>query len=86
MLVALDGERVIANGIIELERAERYNHRKTLTITVLREFFGRGVDSCLMEVMIDFASERRLGVLSLKVRSNNLRAVSLYKKYCFARV
>ena len=38
MLVALDGDRVIANASLEANRVQRYSHRSELSITVLREY------------------------------------------------
>jgi ribosomal-protein-alanine acetyltransferase len=81
MLVALDGGKIVGNGIIECERAKRYSHRATLSITVLRDYWGRGIGSRLMDMMIKFSREHNIDVISLEVRSDNLRAVSLYEKF-----
>lgn len=86
MYVALDGEKIIGNGIIEHERAKRYTHRATLSITVLRDYWGRGVGSMLMEMMIDFSRESGTEVISLEVRADNERAIALYKKYGFETI
>jgi ribosomal-protein-alanine acetyltransferase len=83
MLVALDGGVIVGNGIIETERAKRYSHRATLSITVLRDYWGQGIGSRLMQMMIDFSKEQGIAVISLEVRADNERAVALYKKFGF---
>ncbi len=86
MLVALDGGKIVGNGIIECERAKRYAHRATLSITVLRAYWGQGIGSRLMEMMIEFSKSAGIKVISLEVRSDNHRAISLYERFGFERI
>ena len=86
MLVALDGDVIVGNGIIETERAKRYSHRATLSITVLQKYWGFGIGSRLMQMMIDFSREQGIAVISLEVRADNDRAVALYKKFGFETI
>ena len=86
MLVALDGDEIVGNGIIETERAKRYSHRATLSITVLRNYWGQGIGSRLMQMMIDFSRAKGIAVISLEVRADNDRAVALYKKFGFETI
>jgi len=86
MLVALDGDTVVGNGIIEREKIKRYSHRAELSITVLKDYWGRGIGSRLMEEMVDFAKKTDVHTISLVARADNQRAISLYKKFSFSRV
>ena len=86
MFVALVGELVVGNAIVERNRIARYKHRAEISITVLKEFWGRGIGSHLMQMMIDFAKETGVEILQLEVRGDNARAISLYKRYGFSRV
>lgn len=86
MLIALDGERVVGNGIIECEKIPRFSHRAELSITVLEEYWGRGIGTALIERLIAEATERRISVIDLNVRADNKRAISLYKKFGFEKV
>ena len=86
MLVALDGDRVVGNGIIEREKIKRFSHRAELSITVLREYWGRGIGTRLMEMMIDFCKSSGVHSISLYVRADNIGAISLYKKFGFETV
>ena len=86
MLVALDGDKVVGNAIVERNRVKRYNHRAEISITVLRDYWGQGIGSRLMEMMIDFAKSVKIESLYLEVRKDNERAISLYKKYGFEEI
>ena len=86
MIVALDGDRIVANASIERNRIPRYSHRAELSITVLRDYWGRGIGSRLMEMLIDFAKESGVEIISLDVRADNERAKALYKKFGFKTV
>ena len=86
MFVACDGEKVVGNAIVERNRILRYNHRAEISITVLKEYWGCGIGSALMEMMIDFAEKTGIEILYLEVRSDNQRAVKLYEKYGFSQI
>ena len=86
MLIALDGEKVVGNAIVERNRVERYNHRAEISITVLKDYWGHGIGSRLMEMMIDFSRKTGIEILYLEVRSDNTRAVSLYEKFGFVKI
>ncbi len=83
MLVALDGDRIVANASLEANRIERYSHRSELSITVLKEYWGMGVGSRLMEEMIKFAKTAGTEIIYLEARADNKRAITLYKKFGF---
>jgi ribosomal protein S18 acetylase RimI-like enzyme len=86
MLVALDGDKIVGNGIIEREKIKRFSHRAELSITVLRDYWGRGIGSHLMEMMIDFCKNSGVHSISLYARADNTAAVSLYRKFGFETV
>ena len=86
MLVALDGARVVGNAIVERNRVERYHHRAEISITVNKEYWGKGIGSKLMEMMIDFARNVGIEILYLEARADNERAIKLYKKYGFCEI
>ena len=86
MLVALDGDKIVGNAIVERNRVARYHHRAEISITVIKEYWGRGIGSRLMEMMIDFAKSTGIEILYLEVRADNERAIRLYKKYGFVEI
>lgn len=84
MLLATSGNTVVGNAVLEHERIPRYAHRATLSVTVLKEFWGRGIGKRLLEILIDHAGRVGTSVISLEVRVDNERAISLYKKMGFS--
>lgn len=84
LLVALDGERIIGAGNIRADFEERTEHIGEVGICLLKEYWGLGIGSYLLEEMILWAENS--GVirrLELRVQVDNLRAVALYKKMGF---
>ena len=70
MLVACDGDIIAGNAIVERNRVERYKHRAEISITVLKDYWGRGIGSSLMEMMIDFAKKSGLEILFMILNIN----------------
>lgn len=81
--LALDGNRIVGNACVNGSGNPRFRHRRTLAITVLRDYWGQGIGSGLMEQMIAFSTETGAEQLSLEVRSDNERAKALYRKFGF---
>ncbi len=86
MLIALDGETIVGNAILERNKVLRYSHRAELSITVLRDFWGRGIGKKLMSMLLDFAKEHDIEIIYLEVRSDNVRAISLYTSFGFEKI
>lgn len=86
MLVALDGDMIVANASIEGDRRERYSHRAELSITVLKEYWGKGIGSSLMRKLVEFSREASYKSIYLDVRADNERAISLYRKFGFEKL
>lgn len=86
MLIALDGDMIVGNAIVERNRVERYHHRAEISITVIKDYWGRGIGSRLMEMMIDFAGSVGIEILYLEARADNERAIKLYEKYGFCEI
>lgn len=81
--LALDGERIVGNACVDGNGNPRFRHRRNLAITVLRDHWGQGIGSCLMEQMIAFSRATGAELLSLEVRADNERAKALYRKFGF---
>ena len=81
--LALDGEKIVGNACVDGSANARLCHRRNLAITVLRDYWGRGIGTGLMEQMLDFCRESGAELASLEVRSDNERAKALYRKFGF---
>lgn len=64
---------------------KRIKHRITLGISVLKEYWGSGIGSRLMEEAINFSKNNGFKKIELEVRIDNSRAIKLYEKYGFEK-
>ena len=84
MITAFDGDKIIASADLRTVGArQRVRHRCDMGITVLKEYWGVGLGSALMEAVIDCARKMGYEQLELEVITGNRRALSLYLKYGF---
>ena len=87
LLVGVVEGRIICVGSLTAPTRERIAHQCNIGMSVLKEFWGFGVGSHLMAALIDFAkSTRKLEIIHLMVRSDNERAITLYKKMGFQEI
>jgi len=86
-LVALEDNKLIATASFVGYTRERIQHRGEVAITVLKSHWGKGIGSKLLEILIDFAKNKaKAQIVSLEVRSDNYRALKLYRKYGFMSI
>ena len=84
-LLALEGEKIIGSLGVDTPIFERLSHRGELGISVLKECWGQGVGSALLEAMLSWihACPTGLRKIDLTVRADNERAIALYRKFGF---
>ena len=79
--------RIIGDASFSSSPRERIKHRGEIGISVVRDYWGKGIGSKLMEEVIDFAKNvADCEIIHLQVRSDNERAIGLYKKYGFEKI
>ena len=84
MFVVKKEDEIIGNAYIHVNPRERIRHKAEIAISVLKEYWGKGVGSLLMENLIDYAkSTAFIETIYLEVVSENLRAIRLYEKFGF---
>ena len=76
-----NNELVGTGSISSLKR--RMNHRAELGLSVVKAEWNNGIGSMLMERLIEYARKNGIEIINLEVRSDNTRAIHLYKKYGF---
>ena len=80
-----DGE-IIGNSSFS-SLSGRYSHRGEISVTVLKQYWNCGVGSELIKQAIKFAKEcSEIEVISLEVRSDNISAIALYRKFGFEQI
>ena len=85
MLIAKEDGRIV--GTCDLHRlARRMSHRGEISVSVLREYWNRGIGTLLMGRILDFARCNEFSVIDLQVRSDNAAAIRLYEKYGFEKI
>lgn len=80
----VDGE-IIGTASLN-RRSNRMSHRGVFGISLKKAWWGCGAASALMEAILAFAKENDFEQLNLEVRSDNARAIRLYKKYGFRKL
>ena len=64
----------------------RMSHRANFAISVAKSEWGSGIGSALLEKCISFAKDNEIEIINLDTRSDNFRAISLYKKFGFIKI
>ena len=86
-LIAVDGEEIVATASVSCYGKERLAHRGEISIAVRKSHWGRHIGSEMMSKMLDFAKNAaKAEIISLEVRSDNERAIALYKKFGFETI
>lgn len=84
MITAFDGDRIIGSADLRAAGSrQRISHRCAMGITILKEYWGIGLGSHIMQALIDCAREIGYEQLELEVVANNRRALNLYTKFGF---
>lgn len=82
--LCLYDNKVIGMLGLHSENRERFSHRISLGMNILKDYWGQGGGHLLLKAAIDyFHSKKHLTKLELEVRTDNLSAVNLYKKLGF---
>ncbi len=86
-IMLLAKENGIIVGIAGLNRQpRRMSHRGELSVTVLKDYWNRGIGGQLIEQIIQFAQDNAFEIVDLQVRSDNVSAIHLYEKYGFKKL
>lgn len=84
MFIVKDAGKIVASAHIQGKTKIRTRHKAVIGISVLKDYWGQGIGSMLMQKLIDFAKDNKfIEILYLEVISTNTRAINLYKKFSF---
>ena len=82
---AAPDEELVCIASVETRRHARLSHNATMGLSVRRRFWGLGIGSVCMELLIRFCRAHGGGrSLRLEVYADNERAIRLYKKFGFS--
>ena len=82
IIARVDG-RIAGNLGFTGSELNRYSHQGEFGMSVLKEYWGNGIGSLLIETLIDWAREQDITRISLRVDENNQRGRKLYEKFEF---
>lgn len=86
-LIAIVNNKIVGYAEYASLFKKRLSHRGDMGIAVLNEYQGKGIGSNLMKELIEYVkNEIKAEIISLEVRTDNLTAISLYKKYDFEKI
>ncbi|MGY3723945.1 Protein N-acetyltransferase, RimJ/RimL family [Granulicatella balaenopterae] len=84
MLVALNGDQIIGLASVGASQNPKLAHVGEIGVSVLKEYWGYGIGSILLDEMITWAWQTNcLTRLELDVVATNEKAIHLYKKFGF---
>lgn len=84
LLAKANGEIIGTASLIR--KKKRMSHRAEFGISVKKAWWNCGVASTLMEYILEFAKSTGVEQINLEVRSDNKRAITLYKKFGFHKL
>ncbi len=83
-IVAVEGGQVIGALMLEAGQRPRVRHAVELSVTVRKEFWGRGVGSALIAYALDWVKRvRTITKVNLQVREDHEHAIRLYERKGF---
>ena len=86
LLLGFIGDELAAMGALKCMRRERARHRASLSVTVRKKYWHRGIGTQMVSRLIEHARQGGISVIELEVRSDNVSAISLCQKMGFERI
>lgn len=86
MLLGLVDNEIVSISSLQGFARKRIAHRGEIAISVKKQFWHHGIGTKMMQSLIDFAKLADISVVELKVKSDNLNAIALYKKLAFETI
>lgn len=87
MFVARIDNEIVGTAHYTACSGKRMCHRGRIGICIRKSAWGKGIGTMLMNTLLDFAKNTALSDIAyLEVRSDNERAIQLYKKMGFEKI
>ena len=83
MLIGKIDNQIVSQLFLEVSTQPRLAHIGHLGLSVKKDNWGKYIGSRMLTDAIYWAKERKLAKLQLQVRTDNISAIHLYKKFNF---
>lgn len=83
LLVSEADDQIIGMSNITQFNAAKQRHIAEIGICLVEEYWGYGIASMMMEMMLEFAENSDLKIITLEVAQENEAAIKLYEKFGF---
>jgi len=84
-IVARKDGKIIGNLGFTGSTLKRYCHQGEFGMSVLKEYWGQGIGSLLLDALLEWAKDRDITRISLRVDTENTKAIGLYQKFGFTK-
>ena len=84
-IVARKDDKIIGNLGFTGSTLKRYCHQGEFGMSVLKEYWGQGIGSLLLEALLEWTADRDITRISLRVDTDNTKAIGLYQKFGFTK-
>ena len=86
-LVAEADGRIVGTAVYSGFTRERLAHRGEISLSIQKAYWGQHIGTRLLEALLRFARDTaHAEIVSLEVRSDNTRAIALYRKFGFRTI
>lgn len=85
-LTAREAGEIVGTATLMGFARPRMAHRGEISICVRKSMWGKEIGTRLMEELISRAKQFSMEIISLEVKSDNKRAIALYKKFGFETI
>lgn len=83
MILAKDEDKIVGIASLSGNKKARLKHRANFGVSVLKEYWSKGIGSSLTAALIGYALESDIEIIELEVVVSNVKAIALYEKFGF---
>jgi RimJ/RimL family protein N-acetyltransferase len=83
-IVGLIADRIVSTLVFSAGRRPRVRHSGEFSMSVRQPYWGLGIGSLMLDTLVEWARATRIVTkIDLRVRTDNQRAITLYKRKGF---
>ena len=86
MLVGLMGQEIATLAAMKVSPKERLSHRASLSLSVKKKYWQRGIGTQMLGKLIDHAKQNGIEVLEVQIRADHTAAIALCNKWGFETI